>query len=552
MMPESEEIRRHVIRNAFLHEGKADMKSVMNKILGEYPEYRKDPKSIIPVVKRIIDEVNSLTKDELDEIVSKDYPDLTVKEKRVQEHRLPDLESVGEKVVMRLAPSPSGPLHVGHSRMAILNDEYVKRYGGELILRLEDTNPGNIDINAYDLIPKDLEWLNVNVTKTVIQTDRMEIYYSEARNLIKNGHMYVCECSQEEFKKRRNQSMACEDRDLPPDIHLDRFERMINREYPPGSVSAVVKTDLNHPNPSVRDWVAFRVTDIPHPRVGDKYVLYPTMNFGVATDDHLLGLTHVIRGVDHLNNTEKQKYIFNYNKWKSPVYFHYGFISIPHTILKTSIIKKGIIDGTFTGWDDIRLGTIMALKKRGYAPETFRRYWIESGMRESNAEFSWDIFNSMNKENVDSKARRYFFVPNPVKIKISGGEALKSKAAYHPGNLEMGYRVYDIGKEPYVYVSDNDWKNISDGTEIRLKDLCKISKAGNVGNFSEDNKNFTDVKIIQWCPDTSLEFEVLKPDGTTDKGLIEPLSEEAKGVVQLERYGYVNILSKGDGYFLHR
>ena len=552
-MVDREDLRKQVIKNAYLHDGKADLKSVMSKALGEHPELRKDPKSAIPLLKELIGEVNSMGREKLQELVTKTYPEFMVREKKVQEHRLPDLDNVAGDVAMRLAPSPSGPLHLGHSRMSILNDEYVKRYGGKLYLRLEDTNPANIDPDAYTMIPEDLEWLGVGVSEIVIQSDRFDRYYSEAKKLIENNQMYVCECDPEEFRKLKLKSEPCPDRDLPVETNMERFQKMMDGEYEPGKAVAVVKTDLAHPNPSVRDWIAFRISREEHPRVGDRYSAFPLMSFSVAVDDHLLGLTHVIRGKDQLSNTEKQRYIFEYNGWKKPQYYHYGMISIPNTILKTSIIKKGIVSGEYSGWDDVRLGTLRALRKRGYSPDTFRRYWIESGMRESDAEFSWEIFNSMNKENIDREARRFFFVPEQVQILLKSSIKLQSKAPYHPGNRDLGYRTYEIEPEAKIFVSGRDWNNFSDGDSIRLKDLCNIKKSGNTGDFIEDQASTQGMKIIQWCPGNSPEFRVYRPDGTVDEGLIEPLIKGVSGVVQLERYGYVNVDGKSmKGYFLHR
>ncbi|EQD35953.1 glutamyl-tRNA synthetase, partial [mine drainage metagenome] len=173
----------------------------------------------------------------------------------------------------------------------------------------EDTNPSNIDLDSYHLIPEDLEWLDVKVHEIVIQSKRMDLYYKEAGRLIGMGKMYICECSQADFKNYKLNSMACPHRERDPATNMEAFEKMISGAFRKGDVSAVVKTDLNHPNPSIRDWIAFRVKEETHPLTGKTYFAYPMMNFSVAVDDHYLDLTHVIRGKDHLNNTEKQSYI---------------------------------------------------------------------------------------------------------------------------------------------------------------------------------------------------------------------------------------------------
>lgn len=547
-----EEIRKQVIRNAFSHDGKADTKSVIGKIMGQFPEARADPSGLSRKIKEEVDRVNLLSREQLLQIVQKEFPEFTVREKRVQEHRLPDLSEVRGEVVMRLAPSPSGPLHLGHSRMAILNDEYVKRYGGRLILRIEDTNPENIDPFAYSQIPADLEWLGVQVSEVIIQSDRFEIYNEEARKLISMGHAYVCHCRQQDFKNLKLKGISCPHRDNPVKTNLKDFEGMINGEFKAGTATLVIKTDLAHPNPSIRDWIAFRVVDANHVRLGRKYHAYPLMNFSVAVDDHLNGLTHVIRGKDHLNNTEKQKYIFRYNDWKIPVYYHYGLISIPDIILKTSIIKKGIAEGKFSGWDDVRLGTLLTLKKRGYSPASIRRYWIESGLREIDADFSWDIFNAMNKEIIDPKAKRFWFVQDPVKIEVKSPDPIESKAPYHPGFAEMGYRSYNMGTDFSLFVQRKDWDSLKDGEPVRLKDLCAVVKHGTSGNLH--NKPVTKenpLKIIHWCPLDSEHFTVVQPDGKEDTGLLEPLALSYRGIAQFERYGYVN-KEADSAYFLYR
>lgn len=546
-----EEIRKQVFKNAFQHGGKANPGSVISKLLGEFPEYRARPAELASLVSDEVKRVNSMSFQDIARTVHAEYPEFEVREKRVQVHSLPELRNVRGKVVMRMAPSPSGPLHIGHSRMAILNDEYVKRYGGRLILRIEDTNPANIDPVAYEQIPRDLEWLNVNFTDLVIQSDRMDIYYREAESLIAKNHAYVCTCKTEEFKKKLLESQACPHRDLTASENLNRFKMMLDGTYKPGEAVLVVKTDLDHPNPSVRDWIAFRISDARHPRHGNEFRVYPMMNFSVAVDDHLLGLTHVIRGKDHINNTEKQKYIFRYQGWDLPEYYHYGLVTFPGVILKTSTIKKGIAAHTFTGWDDIRLGTLLAFRNRGFSPETFRRYWIQSGMREIDSEFSVEIFNSINKDVIDSRTPRFFFVPRPVKVSLKDSPALNSRAPYHPSNPEMGYREYHLTENPNLYLSELDWNQISPGNTVRLKDLCNVQKSDNGAVYAGTEMKDRKMKIIQWCPADSNPFTVFRPDGSSDYGFIEPLAENYRGVAQLERYGYVNIVEKDRGYFTH-
>lgn len=545
------DIEKNVLKNAIEHDGRAELKSVVNKLLGSYPELRSSIKDLMADINLSISKINSMSIEEQISLANEKYSDILIVEKKNEEHHLPDLKNVKGKVVMRMAPSPSGPLHIGHSRMLILNDEYVKRYGGELILRIEDTNPNNIYPQAYDMIQEDTRWLDVNFTQFVIQSERMELYYKRARELILMGKAYICKCRVEDFKRDLMESKACPHRNLPPEMMVEQFDQIITGQDKDLKPVLVIKTDLNHPNPAVRDWIAFRVIETPHPHTGKKYRFYPLMNFSVAVDDHELELTHVIRGMDHLNNTERQKYIFNYFKWDIPEYFHYGLINIQDAILSTTSMRKGIEAGEYRGWDDVRLATLLALRRRGYQKETFRKYWIDSGLNDVNSDFSWEIFNSMNRQFIDHSANRYFFVSDPVKVKINGSPETESMIPLYPKESERGFRKYSLGKDQTLYLQKSDINDAKEDDTVRLKDLYNIIYKDGAWHYL-DSENKTRRKIIHWVKDDSPEFEVYKPDGTTDIGFIESDAVKANGIVQFERYAFVNKTSERYALYLHK
>ena len=210
-------------------------------------------------------------------------------------------------------------------------------------------------------------------------------------------------------RELKRQKKAHPDRNRKPEVQIKEFESLLAGDN--GIV--VIKTDLEDPNPALRDFVAFRIVDNPHPLQKSKYRLWPLYNFAVAIDDYRLGITHVLRGKDHLNNTEKQKWIYKYMGWNEPEFIHYGLVSIPKTNLKTSKIRQSILDGEYTGWDDCRIATIKALARRGYSSETFSKYWEASGVKEVDIKFSWQNFDAMNKDLIDAKSKRLFFVSDP-------------------------------------------------------------------------------------------------------------------------------------------
>jgi len=541
-----EVVKKYTLQNAALFGGKANPKAVLGKVLAEQPELRSRAKEVAAAAEEAAREVQAMPFDDICRMVGDIDPNLLKKTKCEKKHVLPDLPGAEEgKVVMRFAPGPSGPLHLGHTRVAILNDEYVKRYKGKYINRLEDTNPDKIDPDAYKMIPEDLEWLGIHVDETVIQSDRFEIYYDYAGKLIDLGKAYVCTCQADTWRKLKEESKACPHRDQSPEEAHALLDKMLSRGFREEEAVLVVKTDLKHPNPAVRDFIGLRIVDsVPHPRTGTKYTVYPMMNFSVAIDDHLLGLTHVIRGKDHLNNTLRQEYIFDYFGWKKPWYFHYGLVRIPEAILKTSTVGKGIKSGEYSGWDDVRLGTVRAMAKRGISAEAIRSYWLDVGMKEVDIEFAWDNLYAFNKQIIDPVADRYYFVWDPQELEIVGVDKLESRSPLHPDHPEKGVRHHVLAPPLKVYITGDDLAGFRERGTVRLKDLCNLRWDGERGVYTGNDHNVLreGVKIAHWAPVDGVECEVMMPDGTVKKGIAEKLPSQEEGkVVQFERFGFARI-----------
>ncbi len=556
--PVEDIIKKYALQNAVFFKGKANPKSVVGKILGECPEYRSKSAELIPLINSIVEEINAMGLEAQTKALQESDPELLVKEKKERTYELPALEGAENGVVMRIAPGPSGPLHIGHTRVSILNDEYVKRYGGTLINRLEDTNPEKIDPEAYDMIPEDLDWLGIKIDKTVIQSDRFETYYDITRQLITMGKAYVCTCNGDHWRELKEKKQACPCHDLAVEEQLERYDKFLSGGYAEGEAVAVVKTDLAHPNPAVRDFVALRIVNHPHPRIGDKYCAYPMMNLSVAIDDHFLDMTHVIRGKDHLNNTFRQEYIYDYLGWKKPHYYHYGLVNIPDTVLKTSIIRQCINDGEYSGWDDVRTGTVRAMKRRGIRPEAIRRYWVESGMKSIDIQFSWENLFAMNRDLIDDASNRYFFVADPVRYDIDGIDVLEGQAPLHPNHSERGNREYKLDGSKTIFVSADDSAMFKEAGKVRLKDLCNVD-FGTPAKYCGTELSILKegFKAIQWVSRDSVPTEVLLPDGSVVKGLSEDLLlKETNDMVQFERFGFVKIEDKNKdkitAIFAHR
>jgi glutamyl-tRNA synthetase len=284
------------------------------------------------------------------------------------------------------------------------------------------------------------------------------------------------------------------------------------------------------------------------------------MNFSVTVDDHLLGITHVIRGKDHIANTRRQRFIFDYFGWEVPVYRHYGRMGIEGVVLSTSQMRLGIREGTYTGWDDVHLGTLRALARRGISPDAVRNAVLDIGIGETDISFSWDNLYSQNKAIIDPQADRYFFVPDPVKLAIEGAPKQVAHAALHPGDASRGSRILPFSGSVLIPRAELT----HDHPIIRLKDLFNVTVAwnGEAPALAYAGKSLADARvarapIIQWLPAGShIPCTLIHPERNMT-GACEPGVSLAQGkVVQFERVGFARIDSAGKGgvvaYFTHR
>ncbi|NMB79517.1 MAG: glutamate--tRNA ligase [Methanomicrobiales archaeon] len=549
------------LQNAVKHGGVPQAGAVIGMVMGAHPELRSRAKEVSALAKEAIADVAALSPEDRITTLKTKAPEMFAALSERHEHKkvLPDLEKAEKGVVMRFAPNPSGPLHIGHARAAALNDAYVKQYGGRYILRIEDTDPKRVDPDAYVMVAEDLKWLGLGITETVTQSDRLSIYYDLCRQLIERAGAYVCTCDNEHFKELKQKKTACPCREQTVSKNLDLWQKMLDHGFHEGEASVRIKTDLNHPDPAMRDFPAFRILDAPpHPKV--KAHVYPLMNFSVVADDHLLDVTHVIRGKDHIANTRRQKYIYDHMGWEQPVYRHYGRMGIEGVVLSTSQMRLGIKEGNYTGWDDIQLGTMRALARRGISPEAVKNAMLAIGIGETDISFSWDNLYAENRKIVDPIANRYFFVPDPVEITIGGAQKHTAHAALHPSDASRGTRTLEFDGTVLIPKSELS----EEVTMIRLKDLFNVRVTWENGtpSFTFAGDSLADARaakarIIQWLPvQQATPCTLLTQEGTM-AGRCEPLVKGELGkVVQFERVGFVKIdAASPDGicaYFTHK
>jgi glutamyl-tRNA synthetase len=548
-----EDVRREALRwaltNAIEHEGRASAKAVLGKLVAELPGWRAKIKELSALVEQVIAEVNELPREEQLFRLRKVGP---VERPKPEERRgLPELPNIEKypSVITRFAPNPNGPLHIGHVRAALISHEYARRYKGKFILRFEDTNPENALLEMYELIKRDLRWLGLSWDEEHAQSDRLELYYSYAEQLLREDKAYVCTCPIEEFRGLRDRGEPCPCRELSGEEQLQRWRRMLAGGIAKGEAVVRIKTDLNYPNPAVRDWPALRVTMKPHPRVGERYSVWPLYNFSVAIDDHEMGVSHVIRGKEHEVNEQRQRTLFERLGWEYPTAVQYGRLSMVGVALSKTHTMRGIQSGELTGYDDVRLGTIAALRRRGFVPEAPRQFILDIGPTLVDASLSWETLYAYNRKFTDERANRYFFVPNPVKVLVHRAPDIKQvRLRLHPGRPEHGERILPLacdGDALVFYLAGEDAAVLGEGQTFRLKDLMNVtlSSKGVVLEAEFKGLELADVSKIQWVSAGAVDVEVIKPDNSREFGLAEPAVAGLKvdTIVQFERYGFVRI-----------
>jgi glutamyl-tRNA synthetase len=573
-------IRKVALLNALQHGGKAQTGAIMGRVIGERQELRTKVAQLSDLIGKVVEEVNKLSSVEQKLVIQEKWPEALKKEKQGQEERrLPSLPNVDkyQKVVTRFSPNPDCVLHLGSARAIILSHDYADLYKGKFILRFEDTDPKvkKPVLEFYQRIREDLDWLGCKADEEYIQSDRLQIYYNYAERLLREGKAYVCTCPPDKFRKRILAKKECACRRLLPEENLKLWQRMLEGVYGEGEAVVRIKTDVEHPNPAVRDWPALRIIDprkYPHPRVGTKYRVWPLYNMSTGVDDHLMGVTHIIRGKEHLTNQVRQEYMYRYLGWDYPETIHYGRLKITGAFLSKSKIVQGIREGVYKGWDDPRLATFAALRRRGITPYAIKKMILDVGPKTADVTLSWENLYAYNRKILDPQADRYFFVSEPVPLKVRNiPKVLKAELPLHPENPKRGYRKYTVipeGREAAAifWIAKRDMNSTAVGKFIRLMELFNIrmekanadSLEAVFASEAYEEARKAEAKLIHWIPKGE-EFacQVVMPDASLQEGIAESACKKLKpnDVIQFERFGFVRVDKTGaklTAYYAHK
>ncbi|MFB6095448.1 MAG: glutamate--tRNA ligase, partial [Halodesulfurarchaeum sp.] len=537
----------------------------MGPLMGENPEFREygDEISAIagPVVERVNDRSEAEKRERLRELAPEQVEELEAQAEEA-EHPLPDLPNAEEydEIRMRLAPNPNGPWHLGHARMPAVIGTYKERYDGWFVCRFDDTDPETKrpDLDAYDQILADIEYLGFEPDAVIRASDRLETYYDHARELIDLGGAYTCSCPAEDFSDLKAAGEACPHREKDPETVLEEFEAMVDGAYDAGEMVLRVKTDIEHKNPALRDWVAFRMVDTPHPREeAAGYRCWPMLDFQSGIDDHLTGVTHIIRGIDLQDSAKRQRFVYEYFDWSYPEVIHWGHVQVDayDVRLSTSTIAELVESGELEGWDDPRAPTLLSLRRRGIRGQAIVDAMVDLGTSTSNVDLSMSSIYANNRELIDDETDRCFLVRErfesrtpdesramaAVELPLEGGPDV-AHPPVHPDHEERGRRDIPVGDRVLVETEDLP----EEGELVWLKGFGAV-------RYDEDALVHVDadievvreggVDVIHWVPaEGSIEVTLRRPDGDVS-GRAEPgfAAYAPDDMVQFVRVGFARV-----------
>jgi glutamyl-tRNA synthetase len=548
-----QEIEEQALSNALKHEGKAHTGAVAGSLIAQHDQLKQDIGKLMQQISEIVANVNKLDQETQLARLQELAPELLKTKPKVSKKlELGELKGAIEgKVVTRCAPNPNGAIHLGNARAAVLSFMYAQKYKGRFVLRFDDTSPKTKPSlpEAYQWVQEDLKWLGADIDQVFYASQNFDRYYEVSEKLIKLGKAYVCLCDNEEWRKKKEKGIACPCRSKAANEHLNRWKSMFT-DFNEGDAVLRIKTDLKHKDSSRRDFWAAKVIENPgHPITGNKHRVWPSYNLQSAVDDHDLGITHIIRGQEHSQNEHRQRYIYKYLGWEYPVAIHHGRIILETGGLSTSKTRELIENGEYSGWDDPRLITIRALRRRGFQPEAVRDVEVDIGLNTNDAIVSLDKLAAFNRKYIGESSNRYMFVARPVLIKVKNAPELTARLHYHPDKPERGYRQVETKGE--FLIAKQDSEALKSGELYRLMDCLNFVKADKdyifegkeLGAFRKKGKG-----ILHWVdPKGAVPVKVLMPNGRHIKGAGEPCLKqlEVGTILQFNRFGFCKLETKG-------
>lgn len=481
-----------------------------------------------------------------DKEVSKNFIELII-DKDLSEGKV-------KEIVTRFPPEPNGYLHIGHAKSILLNYGLAKKYGGRFNLRFDDTNPTKEKTEFVDSIIEDVKWVGGDFEdRLFFASDYFEQMYEAAIKLIKKGKAFVCDLTAEEIREYRGtltepgKNSPYRDRSVEENLKL--FEDMKEGKYPDGSKVLRAKIDMSSPNINMRDPVIYRIARMTHHNTGDKWLIYPMYDFAHPIEDAIEGITHSICTLEFEDHRPLYDWVVNELEYENPPkQIEFAKMYLTNVITGKRYIKKLVEEGIVDGWDDPRLVSISALRRRGFTPESLQMFMELCGVSKSQSSVDYAMLEYCIREDLKLKVPRVMAVLDPIKLVITNYPEGQTEYLEAPNNQEneaMGVRKIPFSKNLYIDREDfminppHKYFRLYPGNEVRLMNAYFVTCTDYI---TDENGKVTEVHCT-YDPETrsGSGFNARKVKGTihwvaadtakkAEIRLYENIVDEEKGV----------------------
>ena len=460
-----------------------------------------------------------------------------------------------ETICTRFPPEPNGYLHIGHAKSILLNYGLSQEYNGKFNLRFDDTNPTKEKIEFVESIQADVKWLGADwEDRLFFASNYFDQMYEAAIKLIKKGKAFVCDLTAEQIREYRGTltepGKNSPYRDRSVEENLDLFERMKNGEFEDGTKVLRAKIDMASPNINMRDPVIYRVAHMTHHNTGDKWCIYPMYDFAHPIEDAIEGVTHSICTLEFEDHRPLYDWVVRELEYQyPPKQIEFAKLYLTNVVTGKRYIKRLVEEGIVDGWDDPRLVSIAALRRRGFTPESIKMFVELCGVSKANSSVDYAMLEYCIREDLKLKRSRVMAILDPVKLIIDNYPEGQIEELEAPNNMEnetLGTRKVPFGKELYIEREDfmveppKKYKRLYPGNEVRLMNAYFVTC---VGYDTDEDGNVTAVH----CTYDPASKGGNSPDGRKVKGTIHWVS--AQDNVQAEVRLYENIIDEEKGVY---
>jgi glutamyl-tRNA synthetase len=563
------DIRKIALQNAVEHNGDTKDKIVLAKVLGTIPELKKNVNVVIPEIASIVSQVNNMSIEEQRTEIQNNFPELLDMKEKIKENKegLPPLEGAEQgKVVTRFTPAPNGYPHIGHAKAAIISEEYAKMYNGKLVLRFDDTNPDDTRLEYWAAIKVGLDWLGIKFDGEKNTSDDIELFYDKCLELIRKNQVYVCTCKRDTISKNRKDMVSCKCSIGDIKQNEERWAKMF-KNYKPGEAIVRFRGNMESKNTVMRDPILFRIIDGRHALLEKKYRVWPSYDFAVAVEDFTDGITHALRSKEYELRNELYYAILDALDMKKPKMMEFSRLEFKGMPVSKRILRPLIDDGKVSWYDDPRLPTLEALKRRGITPEAIRKFTLSLRLTKADTLAPFDSLEAFNRKIIDKNSIRLFMVKHPKTLVVSNLPNSVVVLPNHPSN-NMGTRQVNVDNN--IFLSTEDVEDLNIGDQLRLMGLgnVKITTIGSkiTAEFIGDDHN-VDFRKVQWVSQSSAhKLKILIPqqlfiDDKFNEGSLEEIDvytephylELKDGTkIQFIRFGYCRKDSASQAIYTHK